>query len=63
MIETLFARASSSAKLLTSTLPLVTRMFLLGLDEVIKPVRNLLVGDQFWRTVIIARKLRNVSAV
>jgi hypothetical protein len=28
-----------------------------------KPVRDLLVRNQFWRTVIIARKLRDVSAV
>ena len=33
------------------------------LDQVIKPVRNLLVRNEFWRTVIIARKLRDVSAV
>jgi hypothetical protein len=33
------------------------------LDQVIKPVRNLLVGNEFWRTVIIARKLRDVPAV
>jgi len=33
------------------------------LDQVIKPVRDLLVRNQFWRTVIIACKLRDVSAV
>src|SRR5262249_50739399 len=33
------------------------------LDQVIKPVRDLLVRNQFRRTVIIACKLRDVSAV
>ncbi len=33
------------------------------LDQVIKPVRNLLVGNEFWRPVIIACKLRDVPAV
>src|ERR1700681_706573 len=33
------------------------------LDQVIKPVRDLLVRNEFWRTVIIACKLRDVSAV
>jgi len=30
------------------------------LDQVIKPVRNLLVGNEFWRPVIIACKLREI---
>jgi len=33
------------------------------LDQVIKPIRNLLVGNEFWRPVIIACKLRDVPAV
>src|ERR1700730_17630440 len=33
------------------------------LDQVIKPVRDLLVRNEFWRTVIIACKFRDVPAV
>ena len=33
------------------------------LDHMVKPVGNLLVSDQLWRALIIAREFRDVSGI
>ena len=33
------------------------------LDQMVKPVGNLLVRDQFWRALIIARQFSDVSGI
>jgi hypothetical protein len=33
------------------------------LDEMVQPARDFLVGDQLWRTAIIACQITNVSCI